>query len=248
MVYASVDADIAYTNFMTIFNALYNKFFPLMTKKIKTKHLNKPFINDNIKNLISQKNALQRKYMKRPITYESSYKNLRNKITNEIRKSKIRYYNEKFAANSGNIKNSWKVINTILKRNNKKEYKNAFEVDGVTVTEDEGIAECFNDFFVNIGSNLANNLPPSQDNFNDFLNEPCLFEFNFLRVKELCVENAISSLNNSSSGMDDISINVVKQSVCQLSNVFSSIVNKSLETSIVPNKLKIARVTPIFKC
>ena len=83
---------------MIIFNALYNKHFSLISKNVKNKYLNKPYINDNIKKLISQKNSFQRKYKKYPITYERPYKILRNKITNEIRKLKIKYYKEKLGS------------------------------------------------------------------------------------------------------------------------------------------------------
>ena len=39
---------------MIIFNTLYNKIFPLISKNVRNKYLNKPYIDDNIKKLNSQ--------------------------------------------------------------------------------------------------------------------------------------------------------------------------------------------------
>ena len=103
LIFVAVNSEIAYNNFITIFDALYNKNFPLIEKEIKDKHLNKPFITNNLKNLIRQKNILQRKYSKYPITYERSYKEIRNKVAKDIKDFKIEYYSEKFTENSKDV-------------------------------------------------------------------------------------------------------------------------------------------------
>ena len=52
---------------------------------------------------------------------------------------------------------------------------------------------------------------------------------------------------NKSTGYDDISFNVVKKCFGVLHKPLLHIFNFSLQTSIFPDKLKIARVTPLFK-
>ena len=47
-------------------------------------------------------------------------------------------------------------------------YKNAFEVNGVTMMEEEDVTECFNDAFFNIFPNLVNNISLHQDNLKNF--------------------------------------------------------------------------------
>ena len=50
-----------------------------------------------------------------------------------------------------------------------------------------------------------------------------------------------------SSGHDEIPTKIMKQSIQSIIQPLTYIINKSLETGIVPNKLKIAKVIPIFK-
>ena len=55
LVFATRDPDIAMENFNTIFNASFYKFFPLISKQVKTKSLDKPYITQEIEQLIGEK-------------------------------------------------------------------------------------------------------------------------------------------------------------------------------------------------
>ena len=67
-----------------------------------------------------------------------------------------------------------------------------------------------------------------------------------ISVNEL--KDAFFSLKiNKSTGYDDISFNVVKKCFGVLHKPLLHIFNLSLQTGIFPDKLKIARVTPLFK-
>lgn len=46
----------------TIFHACFNKCFPQVTIKTKEKWLNKPYITQDIRSLIKEKNKLQKKF------------------------------------------------------------------------------------------------------------------------------------------------------------------------------------------
>ena len=67
-----------------------------------------------------------------------------------------------------------------------------------------------------------------------------------ISVNEL--KGAFFSLKiNKSTGYDDISFNVVKKCFGVLHKLLLHIFNLSIQTSIFPDKLKIARVTPLFR-
>ena len=51
----------------------------------------------------------------------------------------------------------------------------------------------------------------------------------------------------SSSGQDEISTKLMKATITHIINPITHIINQSLQTGIVPNKMKIAKVVPIFK-
>lgn len=61
-----------------------------LTNKDKFSELyNKHF---TVKQLIRQRNKLQKLYAKWPLTYEATFKSLRNKVTSTIRSAKENYY------------------------------------------------------------------------------------------------------------------------------------------------------------
>ena len=68
LVYASNNPNVCFRTFLLIFCACFNKCFPIETKVIRTKSLLKPYITQEIRELISERNRIQRKYAKKPIT------------------------------------------------------------------------------------------------------------------------------------------------------------------------------------
>ena len=64
---------------------------------------------------------------------------------------------------------------------------------------------------------------------------------------DLELENAFANLKtNKSSGYDDISADVFKKVSDEIFTILKHIFNISVAKRIFPDKLKIARVTPIF--
>ena len=60
--------------------------------------------------------------------------------------------------------------------------------------------------------------------------------------------NIVKSANSSkSSGVDNIDPYVVQQVIPQISNQLAHIFNKSLQTGIAPDQLKISKVIPLYK-
>ena len=61
------------------------------------------------------------------------------------------------------------------------------------------------------------------------------------------VREVINSLNNSSSGHDELPPYVAKTCMEGLIQPITYLVNESLKSRIFPSELKLARVVPIFK-
>ena len=83
--------------------------------------------------------------------------------------------------------------------------------------------------------------------FTSFLNQTqSLMTKNSLSINEL--KEAFFSLKaNKISGYDDINFNVVKKCSGEINEPLKFILNLSLENKIFPEKIKIAKVTPLFK-
>ena len=62
--------------------------------------------------------------------------------------------------NKGNLKETWKLLNSIINKKKKTmQVGHEFENKGESITGDEHIANGFNDYFVNVGPSLADNIP-----------------------------------------------------------------------------------------
>ena len=84
--------------------------------------------------------------------------------------------------------------------------------------------------------------------YEDFLINPTLHEFSFNEIGEEDVVNVIDKLpSKTSSGVDGISTNLLKDIKYLISKPLMLIINQCLETGIFPSKLKIAKVIPILK-
>ena len=55
-------------------------------------------------------------------------------------------------------KNTWKLINSLMSRNNKSNLIEEIKVDDQIISKNNKIAEAFNDYFINIGPKLASDV------------------------------------------------------------------------------------------
>ena len=90
-------------------------------------------------------------------------------------------------------------------------------------------------------------IPPSNVNFDSYLPHVCTV-FAEKSVTEEELKRAFFSLKpNKTPDYDNINVNVVKKVYGESKAPLMHIFNLSLSTGIFPNKLKIAKVSPIFK-
>ena len=124
------------------------------------------------------------------------------------------------------------------------------ENDGseVRVSSSTDIANTFNDFFVSVGENLASKIQVNNDNFANYLGPHQQETFFLSPVVSSDVNEMICTLDQSkASGYDDLPARMLVDAKDFVSEPLAFILNLSFSTGIFPNKLKIARVVPIFK-
>ena len=113
------------------------------------------------------------------------------------------------------------------------------------ITLEKEIAKKFNEFFTEIGPSLARKIPPPSKPFKSFLKKLST-TLPGLTVNKL--KDALFSLKmNNSTGADEIFFHVIKNCFGELSDILSFVSNLSFQTGILPDPLKIAKVTPVFK-
>ena len=104
-------------------------------------------------------------------------------------------------------------------------------------------------YFINIVPSLADNINgPSDKSFNNFLSNTIHSKFEFKHVQTKDIEEIIDNLPpKSSSGPYDISLKLLKNMKESLVIPIKVIINQMSNTGLFPNKLKIAKVLPLYK-
>ena len=174
----------------------------------------------------------------------STYKKFRNDVTKELRLAKAAYYMRLFEGYKSNMRKTWKTINEIIRPGDGSHKRSdpKIVVDGVELPNNEA-CEVFNEFFVNVGQNIADSIPPQLNWPRSML--PCNYQnsFYFTDVTSNEVKNIILNLKDKNC----IPVKVLIYISDLISPIFAIIFNKSIYGGVLPNCLKIARVVPIFK-
>ena len=113
--------------------------------------------------------------------------------------------------------------------------------NGQDISNPEIIANKFCQYFTKTGANLASKKSPFSKSFREFVNSSSLE----LMTKFAPVTNSFK--DGKAPGADNIPISVIKKSNNVISDPLLSLINLSLSSGTFPDKLKIAKITPILK-
>ena len=250
-VYDTENVNVSYKAFIDTILLHYNTIIPLQnpSRSNYRKIPRSPWINKSLLKCVNRKNTLFHKYKHKP-TPESKlkYTRYRNVLTNSLRIAKKIYFAKQFAIYKDDARNTWKVINSVINPNPKHESIEKVCVDNAQLKEPSQISEAFNDFFVNIGPNLARSIPNPDKTFHHYLNNKNSFSLFFEPVAEEEVKDIINNLNTKkAAGFDGVTNFLLKNLVNEIISPLTYILNKSLLKGVVPDQMKIAKVIPIFK-
>ena len=159
------------------------------------------------------------------------------------------HFKNKFELYKKDCKKTWYTINEVLQLKNKKHMVNDKFItsEGTSCTDKNEIVEQFNKYFTNIGSILNSKLPKTGEDPTQHIKHNTE-SFFCAPTDPTEIINIVKSANSSkSSGVDNIDPYVVQKIIPQIANQLAHIFNKSLQTGIVPDKLKIAKVIPLYK-
>ena len=183
-----------------------------------------------------------------PTNIIEHYKTYKNCLTSIIRKSKSLYYQNKLILHSKNIKKTWNTINEILRRKNTTSAIPSFILhDNRQIHGNRNVANCFNHTFTNIGRNLASLIDNAHQPYAHYLGPRSPNSFFLRPTHDLEVLKIVSRLSNSASGVDNIPPKLLKSIIHFIINPLVHIIKLSFISGVVPNCLKLAKVTPIFK-
>ena len=165
----------------------------------------------------------------------AKYKELRNKVTSSIQDAKRKYYSNQIKDNDNNTTGMWKIVKYLLPSSTQK-----------SSLEETLDPDFLNKFFSEIGENLT-------------------FDFGELQIPEIITPNITDKLqfyeininytlkellalpNRNTLDILDMDSLLLCMSALVIATALTHIFNLSLYHGIIPNDLKMARITPIFK-
>ena len=249
------DQEKAYNQFLGVFLDIYEANFLIKQRK-NSKTINKdksPWITNCILKSVRTKNKLYKTYLMNPTDKnEQIYKKYKNKLNHVIKTAKKKYYESLLIKHKQNSRIVWKTLNEILNKPNKNTNisKTFIQTNSTDVLDNpKEIANKFNHYFVNVGPNLASKVKQLDNNsFDKYLKGNYQSSFFLNPITEHELELELKNTNsNKSCGYDGISTNVLKIIAKEISKPLTHIFNLTFSNGIIPDKLKIALVTPIFK-
>ena len=247
--YSLNNADDSYNYFSSVFSNLYEFHFPLVQLSRKKK-CKKPWITQGLLKSINRKNKLYCIYIRhKNEANRKKYIDYKNVLTNLVRNNKKSYYDDVFKNTQRDIRKTWSYINDLLGRGKKDPIPNEMYHGETHLKSNLDKAEYFNKYFINLPARISREIPPVQTSFENYLLKQDNPSSLFLRPTSVHeIVKFVSTLKPSkSSGSDDISPRVIKDCIHVIADALCDIFNKSMSQGLVPNKLKIAKVVPVYK-
>lgn len=219
-----------------------NKF-----KELKEISTNEDFFDRELETMRRRKNQLYKIAQFSTTTEEKSlnwheYRVFKNNYKKTIQIKKFEFNQRKLNRVQGNNKAMWKVLNSIL-------YKENTEITRIKINDnifddDVEITNKFNCYFVESIVELNDNIPviPFVDDIP--VNENLRFEFRNVSITE--IKTCLRELKNST---DEFFINprVLLDAIFVIGQHLVNIINQSFDTGIFPDILKKSTIVPIQK-
>ena len=222
------DTDSMWACWKELFLDVLDKYAPI--QHIRKRTFNVPWVTADIKKLIFERDRKKRKAM---VTKHSAdwdvYKTSRNRVNIALRHAKAEYYRTKIAHQKNNPKEAWKTINDLLGRSANDNIVNELKINDSNITSTEEIANAFNEYFTNIGPNLANSIGDANSSFETFVKSAKSKMDRFKLVSVGKVVRLLNGLSNGKAvGLDKISGKILKAAASTIAPSLTHIFNNGL--------------------
>lgn len=241
-VYNSNEVNKSVEYLSTQLKNAFDKHAPLIEKRVQGKPC--PWIDEPLKRQMNARDRLL--HRARANNDEASwneYKVQRNRCTSAVRKAKASYNQRMLNDNRLNPRKFWNTIKSIFPTKPK--------VSSPRTDDAKHLVNCFAEYFSTVVSVLKKTAYPLIDFVWRYPKKTRLCTksiFKFSYISSVSVEKELRNLKrNKAAGVDCLPPNLLKDCAREIASPISFIINKSLQTSTVPNGWKIAKICPIFK-
>ena len=228
--------NTSYDQFLYIVNGAINDAVPM--RRLNNRK-NAPWATNHVNNLSNKKRQKWDKYKhsRAPRDYED-YKIALNKFTEEKDKAILRYENNVIAQKNTNPK---KYHNYVSRKNKYSHNKICLKNGNILETKDENCANILNEYFGSVFSRGPSQIPQIDNLPGCTMMPDVVFSLENITKK-------LQELDTSKScGPDGVPASLLKKFHFIFAPILLIIFRKSYEIGDVPEKMKMANVSPLYK-
>ena len=250
----SDDCNVNFNAFSNKLQTMMDSFAPEITMKISGKRkFTEPWMTQGIENSNNHSQKLYKKKLIRDCSDETvtAYKTYQNALNRLKWFTKRNYYNFKCLEYKSNTKKLWQLINSEISRcKHQGSVISYITIQGIKTYDPKTIANKSGQFYLELGANLAATIKPRRTSVQDYIsNIPR--NLNWLVINPTNpreIEKLIYNMpNKSSSGHDNVSNLLLKQLNESISYPLALIFNQSIQDGVVPERMRIAKIIPLYK-
>ena len=185
----------------------------------------------------------------RKTNLENEYRLYETQLDKTLKASKSMYYQKLFEISKLNLQKTWEGIREIINiKQAKGQIINALSNGDDIISENNKIAEKFNNHFCKIVETIENEIPKDKNKFSDYLKNQMEQSFFISPTSSDEIESQIKHLKNQkASGPNSIPTAIFKKFGKNISVPLTELINLSFNQGKFPAVLKIVSVTPTFK-
>ena len=244
------NVDVCYRSFENAITRCFDNSFPYVRLSRK-RFRDKKWVTKGLKTSINHRNILYRKWLTTHNDEDAvKYKNYRTTCKLILQKAEHEYYKYIFDNKSHSIKQLWRNLNSTfsLTKNKVKTSVSKITVNDITYTAQKDICNCLNDYFCDIGKNLASGIPYQLHDFTKYCHVPNNNSMFCTPASTAEILKIISSFkDNKAPGPDNIAPKLLKLISTDVIEPLAYILNLSFSSGQVPHLLKTAKVIPLHK-
>ena len=135
-----------------------------------------------------------------------------------------------------------------VEKKRKSNVPTSLKLNSNKITDKNEIASEFNKYFTSVGPLYSDAIPVVNTTYQSYLNRVISSNFSFSPVESETISKIIKEcLPKTSTGIDGLSMKLLKRLSPYICESLTLVINQSLNTGIFPTSFKIAKVLPLFK-
>ncbi len=258
------DVSDKYWMVTKLYKDVLDEHAPIKSRIVKSKQV--PYMNSQLRHEMYKRNMIKNKsYKWRSSEYlRKQYTIQRNYVT-DLRRNAIRSYFTSKCNENSDPKQFWNCVKPFLSNKSNSHRNIILQEEDKIIADRHDVCDVFNTYFSTIAETIGQPDQICMENedylnaiFERHKNHPSVIaikenchaenEFSFETVTDDYVLKCLQKIKcNKATGFDDLPPKAIQMCSYELTGMFTNVINHSITTSVFPDDMKKAEISPIYK-